>query len=189
MNLPNKLTLLRMLLVPVIGIVYYFSLQQHGLNFLAVVAAVLFVAAAFTDLLDGAIARKRNSVTLFGKFMDPIADKLLVTVVMVLLTAEGALNPLVTGVFIAREFIISGFRLIAAADGVVIAAGSSGKLKTIVQDVMVVVLMLKNWPFSLINVPVDDILIYVALLLTVYSLCEYLYVNRSLLKSIMKDTK
>lgn len=189
MNLPNKLTLLRMFLVPVVGIVYYFSIIQGELNFLAFVAAALFIIAAVTDLLDGAIARKNNTVTLFGKFMDPIADKLLVTVVMILLTAEGALNPLITGIFIAREFIISGFRLIAAADGVVIAAGSSGKLKTIVQDVMVVVLMIKNWPFSLINLPVDDILVYVALLLTVYSLAEYLYVNRSLLKSIMKDTK
>lgn len=189
MNLPNKLTLLRMLLVPVVGVMYYLSMIQGDLNWLTAVSAVLFVAAAVTDLLDGAIARKNNTVTLFGKFMDPIADKLLVITVMVLLTAEGALDPLITAVFIAREFIISGFRLIAAGDGVVIAAGNSGKLKTIVQDVTVVVLMIKNWPFSLINLPIADILVYLSLLLTLYSLAEYLYVNRELLKNIVKDTK
>ena len=130
MNLPNKLTILRVMMIPVFIV---FMLTDLGGNFNKVIALVLFVTASLTDLLDGHLARKNNLVTNFGKFMDPLADKLLVCSALICFVANGQLPAWMVIVIIAREFIISGFRLIASDEGVVIAASYWGKVKTTVQ--------------------------------------------------------
>ena len=137
MNLPNKLTILRVIMIPFFVVFMY-------LDFAAAkwIALGIFIAAAITDTLDGQIARRCNLVTTFGKFMDPLADKLLVCSAMIALVDQGRIPAWIVIIIIAREFIISGFRLIAAEKGVVIAAGIWGKLKTVVQMVMVCFLQL-----------------------------------------------
>ena len=137
MNLPNKLTMLRILLIPVFMVVLYWDFP--GATWVAV---AIFIVASFTDLLDGKIARKYNLVTNFGKFMDPLADKLLVCSAMICLIEKGQLAAWIVIIIIAREFIISGFRLVAADNGIVIAASYWGKFKTVFQMLMVIVLIL-----------------------------------------------
>ena len=134
MNLPNKLTLLRVVMIPV-----FVAFQLLGYRY---VALILFVAASLTDMLDGKIARKYDLITNFGKFADPLADKLLVTAAMLCLLYQGEINLILVILIISREFIVTGFRLIAAEAGVVIAASMWGKVKTTVQMIMVVVLLL-----------------------------------------------
>ena len=158
MNIANKLTFLRILLIPVMAVVYCLGWK--------IAAAVIFVLAAVTDILDGQLARKRNMVTVLGKFLDPIADKMLVAAIII----------------IAREFAVTGFRVIAASNNNIIAADGWGKLKTIVQDVAIVLLMLDNLPFSLIHIPMDYILLGAAVALTIISGVRYVYMNRELLK-------
>ena len=170
MNLPNKLTCLRMLLVPVFVAVFL-----NGYN---VAAGIIFIAASLTDMLDGYIARKYNMITVFGKFMDPLADKLLVCSALICLVDMDRIPSWVVIVIIAREFIISGFRLVAAQKGIVIAAGWSGKIKTVVQMVMVIVLIFN---FGGKVFWLEQILIYASLALTVISLCDYLMHNRNVL--------
>ncbi|MBS7262618.1 MAG: CDP-diacylglycerol--glycerol-3-phosphate 3-phosphatidyltransferase [Eubacteriales bacterium] len=187
MNLPNKLTILRILLVPVIVVLFY--LAAGGLNVFSILSAILFTAAAITDTLDGQIARRNGNVTLFGKFIDPIADKLLVMSALILLTADGSVNPIVTIVLIGREFVISGFRLIASTKGTVISAGWPGKIKTIVQYVAIVLLMLNDFPFFYIGVPLGEILIYISLALSIWSCGEYFYKNKAVASEIMRDLK
>ena len=144
------------------------------------IALVLFIVASLTDMLDGKIARKYNLVTNFGKFMDPLADKLLVCSAMICLIPSGKLPTAVVIVIIAREFIISGFRLVASDNGVVIAANYWGKFKTTFQMLMVIVLILNfdNCYFQLLG----TVLTYIALVLTVVSLIDYLWKNRAVLK-------
>ena len=153
MNLPNKLTMLRVVMIPFfvaamllsrsgMAAVYINQSFTYGPYIgLRLGALVIFCLASFTDYLDGHIARKRGLVTNFGKFMDPLADKLLVCSALILLTAEGSLSPIVTLIIVAREFIISGFRLVASDNGVVIAASKWGKLKTVVQMLMCILLI------------------------------------------------
>ena len=156
------------------------------------VASLLFLAAAITDILDGNYARKHHVVTDFGKLMDPIADKLLIVAAFVMLssTTDGAhpkylLHPVITIVFIAREILISGVRQIAAAKGVVIAAGKLGKFKTIFQDIIVMSLLLYDeFPFRYLNPYLHilvEILVYVALILSVASAVEYIVKNKGVL--------
>lgn len=144
------------------------------------IAVAIFIIASLTDLLDGKIARKYNLVTDFGKFMDPLADKLLVCAAMICLIETGQLAAWIVIVIISREFIISGFRLVAADNGVVIAASYWGKFKTTFQMLMVIVLILNfdNYYFQLLG----TILTYIALVLTVVSLIDYLWKNRGVLK-------
>ena len=137
MNLPNKLTLLRVLLMPV-----FCAFICSEADWAQLTAALVFAAASLTDLLDGKIARRNHLITDFGKLMDPIADKLLVTGAMVFLTAQGRMNAGMCVAFIAREFIISGFRLVAASRGVVIAASPLGKYKTTTQMIAIVAAIL-----------------------------------------------
>ena len=174
MNLPNKLTILRILLVPFIILCFYLP-PSWGMW----IGVVLFVVAAATDTLDGRYARSHNMVTDFGKFMDPIADKLLVNSVLVMLTAQGTVPPVVTILFIAREFVISGLRLVAAGKGVVLAAGNLGKIKTTLQDIALPFLMVgDSWkPFKIIGL----ILLYASLFMSVWSGWDYLYKNRQLI--------
>ena len=143
MNLPNKLTLLRILMVPAIILVLFLP-KWFGfpMPIAAWIATVLFILASITDSFDGKIARERHLITDFGKFMDPIADKLLTCSCMIMLTYLNALHPIATIIFIARELIISGFRLVAAAKGVVIAADKLGKLKTVLQMILIPALFL-----------------------------------------------
>ena len=132
LNLPNKLTLLRMALVPV-----YLVLLACGWDLLAL---IVFAAASLTDMLDGRIARSRHLVTNFGKFMDPIADKLLTHTAFIMLTAMGRLHVVACIIFVAREFVVSGLRLVAVEQGRVIAAGMSGKVKTVLQMLLIMLL-------------------------------------------------
>lgn len=177
MNLPNKLTVLRVIMVPFF---VFFMLTDVGGAANKWIALVLFIVASLTDMLDGKIARKYNLVTNFGKFMDPLADKLLVCSAMICLIPSGKLPTAVVIVIIAREFIISGFRLIASDNGVVIAASYWGKFKTTFQMLMVIVLILNiQMPFFQI---LGTILTYVALVLTVVSLVDYIAKNKNVLK-------
>ena len=176
MNLANKLTMLRVILVP------FFVLFMLG-DITSVdkyIALGIFIAASLTDTLDGYLARKNNQVTNFGKFMDPLADKLLVCAAMICLIETGQLAAWIVIVIISREFIISGFRLVAADNGVVIAASYWGKFKTTFQMLMVIVLILNfdNRYFQILG----TVLTYIALVLTVVSLIDYLWKNRAVLK-------
>ena len=178
MNLPNKLTVLRVILIPFFVVAL---MSQGGTNeTLRIAAAVIFIVASLTDLLDGKIARKYNLVTNFGKFMDPLADKLLVCSAMICLIEKGQLAAWIVIIIIAREFIISGFRLVAADNGIVIAASYWGKFKTVFQMLMVIVLIL-NIPNSFFAV-LGTVLTYIALALTVVSLIDYIAKNKNVLK-------
>lgn len=175
MNLPNKLTVLRICMVPVFVV---FMLTDLGGGANKWIALALFVVASLTDLLDGKIARARNLVTNFGKFMDPLADKLLVCSAMLCLIPAGRLPVWIVIVIIGREFIISGFRLVASDAGIVIAASYWGKFKTVAQMTMVILLIADlGGIFGLI----EQILIWAALVLTVVSLVDYLIKNRQVL--------
>ena len=177
MNLPNKLTVLRVIMVPFF---VFFMLTGVGGAANKWIALIIFCVASLTDMLDGKIARARNLVTNFGKFMDPLADKLLVCSAMICMIPLGKLQAWFVIVIIAREFIISGFRLIASANGVVIAASYWGKFKTTFQMLMVIVLIL-NIQMSFFQI-LGMILTYVALILTVVSLIDYIVKNKDVLK-------
>lgn len=177
MNLPNKLTIFRVLLIPFFVVFMLAPICPGYANYIAV---AIFIVASLTDLLDGKIARKYNLVTNFGKFMDPLADKLLVCSAMICLVATGQLAAWIVIIIISREFIISGFRLIASDNGIVIAASYWGKFKTTFQMLMIIALILNfdNYYFRVFA----TVLTYVALVLTVVSLIDYLIKNKSVLK-------
>jgi CDP-diacylglycerol--glycerol-3-phosphate 3-phosphatidyltransferase len=170
MNLPNALTMARMLVIPVFIV---FLMTGHPY-----IAGVIFIAASCTDFLDGHIARRRGVTTDFGKLMDPLADKVLTCSAFVCLVWQHDVPAWMVIVILAREFTITGLRSVAASSGRVIAADLSGKLKTIFQMTAVSLLLIRNWPFSYIGVPVDRILLWAAVALTVYSGAEYLIKNR-----------
>ena len=177
MNLPNKLTILRVVLI----IPFVLCMLLPGVGTAGKYAAVaIFIIASLTDLLDGKIARKNNLVTNFGKFMDPLADKLLVCSAMICLTANDKLAAWIVIVIISREFIISGFRLVASDNGVVIAASYWGKFKTTFQMIMIVMLILDfdNDIYRICSM----VITYVALILTVVSLIDYIAKNKAVLK-------
>ena len=180
MNLPNKLTIMRVILIPFF---VFFLLSPYFPAYGNYIAVAIFIVASLTDMLDGKIARKYNLVTNFGKFMDPLADKLLVCSAMICLIELDRLAAWIVIVIIAREFIISGFRLVASDNGVLIAASYWGKFKTTFQMLMVIVLILDiQMPFFQI---LGTVLTYVALILTVVSLIDYIVKN----KDVLKDQK
>ena len=180
MNLPNKLTCLRMVLIIPFVI---FMLAGAGEGIYKWIALAIFIIASLTDMLDGQIARKYNLITDFGKFMDPLADKLLVCSALICMIELGRLPAWMVVIIIAREFIISGFRLIAAEKGVVIAANYWGKFKTATQMVMIILLILDiQIPFFRI---LTQILIWVSLILTVISLVTYILDNKSVMSGDM----
>ena len=171
MNLPNKLTTLRVIMIPFF---VYFLLWQNGENHtFRMIALALFIIASLTDLLDGKIARKYGLVTNFGKFMDPLADKLLVCSALICLIQLGQLPAWVVIVIISREFIISGFRLVAADNGIVIAASYWGKFKTVFQMTAVVLLIFNIPALSVLTSAV----LWIAVILTVVSLVDYVAKN------------
>ncbi|MBQ4057401.1 MAG: CDP-diacylglycerol--glycerol-3-phosphate 3-phosphatidyltransferase [Lachnospiraceae bacterium] len=181
MNLPNRLTILRTILIPFFLVAMLWDKVPYG-NWIAL---AIFAAASLTDMLDGKIARKYNLVTNFGKFMDPLADKLLVSSAMIAFVELGRIPCWIVIVIIAREFIISGFRLVAADNGIVIAAGIWGKIKTAEQMVMLCILIAdfaSVFPSAAAVISlIENILIYVALVLTIVSLFDYLLHNKGVL--------
>lgn len=185
MNLPNKLTMFRVILiVPFIILLLggqWFPAMAEAGSVCDYLALAIFIVASLTDLIDGKIARKYNLVTNFGKFMDPLADKLLVSAAMIALIQLQRIPSLVVIIIISREFIISGFRLIASDNGVVIAASYWGKFKTTFQMIMVCLMIANIESIAIIT----TIVMWIALALTVISLVDYIVKN----KDVMKDIK
>lgn len=197
MNLPNKITLSRIFVVPILlvfimpipnsiinaGFLLSIRPQMEAFNqFLSsyggYIAAAIFIIASSTDAVDGYIARKRQQVTRFGKFLDPIADKLLVTAALLALVQNGQVNGWAAMLIISREFIVTGLRLVAAGEGVVIAASKLGKLKTVLQDIAIVAALLNNFPISLFSdFQFDVYAMILAVIITIYSLYDYIRKN------------
>ncbi len=210
MNLPNKITVARILLIPFIIIVPLLAKINPDNNFLAqniiingilengsyavtwsnLITLIIFMIAASTDAIDGYIARSRNLVTDFGKFLDPLADKLLVMAAMLVLMEEGRLWGWVVAIILAREFAVTGLRVVAASRGNVIAASKWGKFKTISQMIMIIILFLNNFPCSIIYlnsnvyIPLDIIIVVIATILTLISGVDYFIKNKEVLKSM-----
>ncbi|MFZ5986888.1 MAG: CDP-diacylglycerol--glycerol-3-phosphate 3-phosphatidyltransferase [Bacillota bacterium] len=197
MNLPNKITLSRIFLVPVFMLIIIpipeWIVDSRWLQFIhpqleavnnyifgygSYIAALLFFIAAITDGLDGYIARKRKQITNFGKFLDPIADKLLVTAALIALVERGELTSWAATVIIGREFLITGLRLVAASEGRVIAASKWGKIKTITQIVAIMAVLMKNYPIKYwVDFPFDRYLMTAAVVATIYSAYDYIVKN------------
>ena len=184
MNLPNKLTIFRIILIPVLLVFILFDFIPLDIQIRRYIATAIFIIASLTDALDGHIARKYNLITNFGKFMDPLADKLLVTSTMIaLIVMKDSVVPLkawVVILIIAREFFMTGFRTIAMEKNVVISAGNSGKLKTIFQMLMIIFLLLNINNKVFINL--TYFLVIISVFLTIYSLVEYVIKNKNVLK-------
>lgn len=176
MNLPNKLTVLRVIMVPFF---VFFMLTDVGGAANKWIALAIFVIASLTDMLDGKIARKYNLVTNFGKFMDPLADKLLVCSAMICLIETGKLQAWIVLIIIAREFIISGFRLVASDNGIVIAASYWGKFKTVSHMAMIILLILDIQ--NPIMQTITTVVVWIGLILTVVSLVDYIVKNKQVL--------
>ncbi|SFA76453.1 CDP-diacylglycerol--glycerol-3-phosphate 3-phosphatidyltransferase [Lentibacillus halodurans] len=184
MNIPNKMTLSRILLIPIFIILLTVPFNWGEWNIGGTVlpvshfaAALLFIIAAGTDWIDGYYARKYNLVTNLGKFLDPLADKLLVAAALILLVELGLTPGWVAIIIISREFAVTGLRLVAAGEGIVLAAGSMGKLKTATQMIAIAALLLHHFPFSYIGIPFGTIMLYAALFFTVLSGYDYFVKN------------
>ena len=172
MNLPNKLTVFRILLVPILCLVWLFPYEQVGIYFgyvafghitvsyLNLIVLGIFAVASITDFFDGQIARRRNMVTTFGKFADPIADKLLVNTMLIIMSYKRMIPVLPCVIMICRDIIVDGCRMIAAQHGTVVSAGILGKLKTVLQMLTIILVLFNNLPFELYNLPVDEIMIW-----------------------------
>lgn len=176
MNLPNKLTILRVIMIPFFLIFMLTSFMGASAKYIAL---AIFVIASFTDFLDGYLARKYQLVTNFGKFMDPLADKLLVSAALISLVELEKLPAWIVITIISREFIISGFRLVASDNGVVIAASYWGKFKTVSQMIMIILLILDFQSSAFVLL--ENVFIYLALTLTIVSLADYLVKNKTVL--------
>ncbi len=179
MNWPNRLSILRVLLIPVIVLLLYLQTPACDL-----IALAVFMAASFTDFLDGHIARKQQIVTNFGKFLDPVADKLLVLSTMIALCGLGRFPAWACIVILFRELAVDGLRLVAVEQGRVIAAGPLGKIKTSTQMATLIVFLLRNWPFGAF--PMDVILMWLSVALTVWSGVDYFVRNRAVLTEPQK---
>ncbi|GAA0444997.1 CDP-diacylglycerol--glycerol-3-phosphate 3-phosphatidyltransferase [Lentibacillus halophilus] len=192
MNLPNKLTLSRIFLLPIFILLLSipldwgkWSIGDNALPVSHLIAALLFIIAAATDWVDGHYARKYNLITNMGKFLDPLADKLLVASALIMLVDLGLAPGWIVIVIIGREFAVTGLRLVAAGEGVVMAAGSMGKVKTATQMIAIAILLLHNFPFAFAGFPLGLIMLYAALVFTVLSGLEYFVKNWH----VMRDSK
>ena len=191
MNLPNKITLFRVLMIPVVMVIGELYLLQEkfvfGTNFLTVgnfILLILFIICAFSDFLDGYIARKNNIVTNFGKFADPLADKILVLALFVILLEQNnALKGWMVTLIFAREFIVTGFRVIAASKSINIAAGWLGKIKTNLQFFSVIILLLFGFINNDIIQIIIQVMLYATILMTIISGTEYIIKNKTVLTS------
>jgi CDP-diacylglycerol--glycerol-3-phosphate 3-phosphatidyltransferase len=177
MNLPNKLTVLRVIMIPFF---VFFMMVDIIPGFTKWIALAIFIIASFTDMFDGRLARKYGLITDFGKFMDPLADKLLVCSALICLVSNKSLAAWMAIIIISREFIISGLRLIASDNGVVIAASNWGKFKTVFQMIMIGMLI-GDLPFEWFKI-LTQIVVWIALILTVISLIDYMYKNREVIR-------
>lgn len=185
MNLPNKLSLFRIVLVPVITLVYLFPYAQFGIEvqqlqfgFVSIkvsnlIVLALFAIASFTDFLDGYLARKNNLITSFGKFIDPIADKLLVNTMMILFAVSGSVAVVPVVVMIWRDTVVDGLRMNASNKGVVVAAGFLGKVKTVSQMITIIFVLLNNLPFELMRFPFADFMLWFSMIVSVISGVSY----------------
>jgi len=202
MNLPNKITVSRIALVPIFMIFIIpipdvtvnlpilsfmkdemLSINKFINNYGNYVAAVLFILAASTDGVDGYIARKHKLITAFGKFLDPIADKLLITAALIALVQRGVVTGWAAMIIISRELLVTGMRLVAAGEGQVVAANKSGKVKMVCQTVAVSVALLNNFPFSLFtDIRVDAYLMFIAVIVTIYSGIDFFVKNIKVIK-------
>lgn len=192
MNLPNKLTVLRIFMIPIFIILLAVPMNlgqiQVGDQQLLVthlLAAIIFAVASFTDWLDGQIARARNLVTNFGKFADPLADKMLVMTAFIMLVALGKAPAWVIAIIVCRELAVTGLRLLLVEHGEVMAAAWPGKIKTATQMVAIILLLLNNIPFSLLHLPLDLIMLYICLIFTIYSGADYFIKNKDVFKGSM----
>lgn len=192
MNLPNKITLSRICLIPIFILMLSIPLDlgawDIGMTSLPIthfIATLIFLIASMTDWLDGYLARKYQLITNMGKFLDPLADKLLVSAAFILLVELGLAPAWIVILIISREFAVTGLRLVAAGEGIVLAASNMGKLKTVSQILAIALLLLHNFPFSYIGIPIDIIVLYIALILTVWSGVEYFVKNWH----VMRDSK
>lgn len=185
MNLPNKLTIFRIMLVPLIILVWLFPYAEFNidlpsvdvgvvtLSFKAIVAFTIFTIASITDFFDGYLARKYNLMTTFGKFADPIADKMLVNTMLLLLSNSNYLIILPVIIMITRDIIVDGMRMLASNNGVVVSAGYLGKLKTVSQMILIVFCLLGNLPFELKNIPFVDFMLWFTTFISVISGVSY----------------
>lgn len=176
MNLPNKLTMLRILLVPVAAACFLLipgdvgvMNPASGFGIRNLIVLILFVLASITDYLDGQIARSRHLITSFGKFADPIADKLLVDSLLILLVYDHQASVAAVLLMIARDLIVDGLRMAAAKSGEVVSAGWAGKVKTVLQMAAIIVLLLCDWPFVYLHLPVGQLLLWCACAASLYS--------------------
>ncbi|TMV52103.1 CDP-diacylglycerol--glycerol-3-phosphate 3-phosphatidyltransferase [Paenibacillus mesophilus] len=184
MNLANRITLARIFLVPIIMFFLLVKLdlppikiEQFSITYNQIIAVLIFIIAASTDSLDGYIARKRKLITNLGKLLDPLADKLLVTAVLVSLVDMGKLDAWIAVVIISREFAVTGLRSICAAEGIVIAASKLGKWKTAAQITAIIALLINNFPFAFLDIPFDLIASWIAAIITIYSGIDYFAKN------------
>ncbi len=192
MNLPNQLTVLRICMIPVfilvVGLPLDWGQLTVGTKSLAItqlVGAIIFALASVTDWLDGKIARSRGLVTNFGKFADPLADKMLVMTAFIMLVGQGKAPAWVIAIIVCRELAVTGLRLLLVEDGEVMAAAWPGKVKTATQMIAIILLFINNIPFNLINVPLDQIMLYACLIFTIYSGVDYFIKNRGVFKGSM----
>jgi len=188
MNLPNKLTVFRILLVPVIILIWLLGIPDVTIQLLSseiqiskVICGVLFIVASLTDLLDGQIARKNNLVTTFGKFMDPIADKMLVNTLLILLCYEHMIPVLCVILMITRDLIVDAVRLMASQKQIVMAAGPLGKLKTVLQMIAIPVVLIDNFPLGWLPFNVGTLLIIIATIVSVISGYDYFIKNKDMI--------
>jgi CDP-diacylglycerol--glycerol-3-phosphate 3-phosphatidyltransferase len=191
LNLANKITIARIFLVPVVIflLLVRFDFLSVTINHRTttgseMIAALVFIVAASTDGLDGYIARKRKIVTNFGKLLDPLADKLLISAVLISLVEMQRLSAWVAILIISREFAVTGLRLVAATEGIVIAASKIAKLKTATQIVAMVALIINNFPFSYVNFPFDQLMVYVMVVTTVISGIDYFVKNKHVIDQV-----
>lgn len=185
MNLANRITVARILLVPIIMFFLlikvkfpHIRIEEFSITYNQIIAALIFIIAASTDSLDGYIARKRNLVTNLGKLLDPLADKLLVTAVLVSLVEMDKVDAWIVIVIISREWAVTGLRQIALLEGTVMAASKWGKAKTAAQITAIIALLINNFPFTFLDFPFDVIASWAAAIITVYSGVEYFVKNK-----------
>lgn len=192
MNLPNKLTVIRICMIPLFLVVVSINWGWGTLTFagdqLAVsqlIAAIIFAVASITDWLDGKIARSRNLVTNFGKFADPLADKMLVMTAFIVLVEQAKAPAWVVAIIVCRELAVTGLRLLLVEGGEVMAAAWPGKVKTATQMVAIILLFINNMPFNALGIPVDLIMLYACLVFTIYSGVDYFVKNADVFKGSM----
>lgn len=193
MNLPNKLTVIRIIMIPIFVIIVCANFDWGSISIVGtqieltqLIGAIIFAVASITDWLDGKIARARGLVTNFGKFADPLADKMLVLTAFIILVEQGKVPAWVVAIIVCRELAITGLRLILVeTNGEVLAAAWPGKVKTATQMIAIILLFLNNVLFSAINIPMANILLYLCLIFTIYSGVDYFWKNKSVFKDSM----